>query len=381
MPSPPPVIPRYGAGALSDVLPSAAAALGVPGFADVLGLPPARQVCVLLIDGFGWNLLRREGAHAPFLATVARDARPITAGFPSTTATSLTSLGTGQPPGQHGVLGYQVAIPGAGRLLNSLRWDPEIDPLSWQPQSTVFERMAAHGSGAFQVSPGVFAGSGLTVAGLRGARYVDAETAGDLIAGVETSLRHDRESLVYAYHAELDKTGHLRGCGSAAWQHQFAVTDRLVERLAEVLPADGLLLVTGDHGMIDVPPERRIDADDEPALRAGVALLGGEPRARHVYTEPGAAADVLANWRGVLGERAWVVSRQEAVDAGWFGPVVSPQLLPRIGDVIAAARENYGVVATVAEPSTSRLIGHHGSLTADEQLVPLLVVKGAGDGP
>ncbi len=305
-PSQSPVVPRYGAGSLSDVLPSAAAALGVPGFANILGLPEVRRICVLLVDGFGWNLLRQHSDQAPFLAAAAAGGMPITAGFPSTTATSLTSLGTGLPPGRHGVLGYQVAVPGTGRLMNSLRWDPEVDPLKWQPHPTVFERLAAHGSGAFQVSPGAFQGSGLTVSGLRGARYVAAETAGDLIAGVAGAMRHEREALVYAYHADLDKTGHLRGCRSEAWRRQLAVTDRVVEQLADVLPADSLLLVTGDHGMVDVPEHRRIDVRAHPELREGVALLGGEPRARHVYTQPGAAADVLAAWRGVLGERAWV---------------------------------------------------------------------------
>jgi len=373
-----PVLPRYGAGALCDVLPSAAAALGVPGFDDVLGLPAVRSVCVLLVDGLGWNLLRRNAADAPFLTSIADGTAPITAGFPSTTATSLTSLGTGLPPGQHGVLGYQVAIPGAGRLLDALRWDPDIDPLAWQPQATVFDRAAGHGRGVFHVLPGAFRGSGLTVAGLRGARLVAAETPGDLVAGVATALRHDGQTLVYAYHSELDKTGHLRGCGSDAWRHQLAITDRLVERVASILPPDSLLLVTGDHGMVDVPAERRIDADNHPDLRDGVVLLGGEPRARHVYTVPGAAADTLATWRGVLDGEAWVVSREDAVERGWFGPAVRPELLERIGDVVAAAGTDIGVVASVAEPGLTALPGQHGSLTADEQLVPLLVVPGPG---
>jgi predicted AlkP superfamily pyrophosphatase or phosphodiesterase len=379
-PSRPPVVPRYGAGALSDLLPSAAAALGIPGFGNVLELPPARQICVLLLDGFGWNLLSREGAHAPFLSATAAGTEPITVGFPSTTATSLTSLGTGQPPGRHGVLGYQVAVPGTGRLMNSLRWDPDVDPRHWQPHPTVFERAAEHGSGVFHVSPGAFRGSGLTVAGLRGTSYVPAETGGDLIAGAVASLRHEREALVYAYHSDLDKTGHIRGCGSDAWRHQLALTDRLVERLVATMPTGSLLVVTGDHGMVDVPPERRVDADAHPDLRTGVELLGGEPRARHVYTVPGAAADTLATWRDVLGDRAWVVSRQEAVDAGWFGPHVAPELLGRIGDVVAAATGDTSIVTPVDEPTGTLLVGHHGSLTADEQLVPLLLIEGVGDG-
>jgi hypothetical protein len=371
-----PVLPRYGTGSLSDLLPSAVAALGVPGFTNALDLPKAEKICVLLVDGLGWNLLLRRAADAPFLMSVAAGAAPITAGFPSTTATSLTSLGTGLPPGQHGVLGYQVAIPGENRLLDSLRWDAAVDPHLWQPNHTVFDQAAAHGCAAFHVLPGAFEGTGLTIAGLRGAQLIGAETPGDLVSGVAAALRHDGPALIYAYHSELDKTGHLRGCGSDAWAHQLAVTDRLIERMAGVLPPDTVLIVTGDHGMVDVPAARRVDADTHPRLRDGVALLGGEPRARHVYTEPGAADDVLATWRGVLDGQAWVASRDEAIAQGWFGPDVRPELLARIGDVVAAAGTDVGVVASVAEPGLTLLPGQHGSLTADEQLVPLLLITG-----
>jgi hypothetical protein len=371
-----PVLPRYGKAALSDLMSSAAAVLGVPGFTNVLGLPEARSVCVLLVDGLGWNLLRRSIAKAPFLASLTPGAQPITAGFPSTTATSVTSLGTGLPSGEHGVLGYKVAIPHAAKLMNSLTWDPEVDPLRWQPHPTVFERLAIHGTPAFQVSPGSFQQTGLTRAGMRGARYVPAETAGDVVAGVARSARHGGGSLVYAYYADLDKTGHLRGCRSAAWEYQLAVTDRFVEQIAGALPEGGVLVVTGDHGMVDVPAAGRLDVEADPRLTAGIRLIGGEPRMRYLYTEPGAEADVLAAWQELAPAHAWVVPRQQAIDEGWFGPTVLAGMVPRIGDVIAAARGDATLVLPAAEPRETELIGHHGSLTEDEQLVPLLIAGG-----
>jgi hypothetical protein len=123
--------------------------------------------------------------------------------------------------------------------------------------------------------------------------------------------------------------------------------------------------------MVNVGAEDRIDVDATPELRAGVALLGGEPRARHVYAEPGAAADVLAAWREVLGDRAWVASRDEAIKDGWFGPV-DEAMRPRIGDVVAAATGTWALIAAKSEPQDPPLIGMHASLTPAEQLVPLL---------
>jgi hypothetical protein len=147
--------------------------------------------------------------------------------------------------------------------------------------------------------------------------------------------------------------------------------DKLAEHLAAAIPPGTPLYVTADHGMTDVAPEDRIDADSTPGLLDGVALLGGEPRARHLYTAPGAADDVLQAWRDIIGDRAWVLSRDEAVGAGWFGPV-APWLAGRIGDVVVAPAGSAAVIASKSEVLESSLIGMHGSLTSSDQLVPLL---------
>ena len=160
----PPTVPSYGAATLADLSSSMLASLDpeAPGSENVLGLAPARRACLLIVDGLGWELLRAHPAVAPFLSELARNSRPITAGFPSTTVTSLGSICTGRPPGQHGILGYQVIIPGENRLLNGLRWDSRIDPARWQPLPTVYERAAASGIAAVHVAQGAFRGTGLT---------------------------------------------------------------------------------------------------------------------------------------------------------------------------------------------------------------------------
>jgi hypothetical protein len=370
-PRTPLTLPSYGQGTLPDLATSLLGSLGVPGEANPLGLADTERACLLIVDGLGWELLRDHQAAAPFLAELSDSGRPLTAGFPATTVTSLSSLATGRPPGAHGMLGYQVAVPGTGRLLNGLRWDDRVDPLSWQPGSTIYERAADAGVGAFHVAPRAFARSGLTQAVLRGAGYRPADSMGALAAQAGTALREADRALVTVYHGDLDATGHAFGCGSEAWYNQLEHVDKLAEQLASVLPSGTLLYVTGDHGMVDVSSAHRVDVDATAELRKGVALLGGEPRARHVYAEPGAAGDVLAAWREVLGDRARVVSRDEAISDGWFGPV-DPRVTARIGDVVAAAAGGTGIVATQAEPLESALVGMHGSLTAAEQLVPLL---------
>ncbi|GAA4242709.1 alkaline phosphatase family protein [Actinomadura meridiana] len=365
---PEPPVPRYGTGALADLPPAVLASLGVPGAVDVLGLPPVPRVCVLVIDGLGWEQLRAHPDEAPYLTSM--DGGPITAGFPATTVSSLGSLATGAPPGAHGLLGVQVAIPGTGRLLNCLRWqDDSVDPVEFQPVPTVYERAAADGVETSYVALRQYRGTALSRATARGARYRSAQGLGQLVGRAEAALRAGDRTFVTVYHPDLDSTGHRFGVGSADWRHQLRFVDLLVRQLADVLPPGSALYVTADHGMVD--PVDRVDADTVDGLRDGVALLGGDARARYVYSEPGAHDDVLAAWTAVLGDRAWVVSRDRAVADGWFGPV-GPGMLERIGDVIAVPHAELAIVASEREPWLNRMVGMHGSLVSAEQLVPLL---------
>jgi hypothetical protein len=362
---------------LAALLTSVAAGLGIAGFTDDLGLHlDAPRVCVLLVDGLGLLQLRARAEAAPFLTVLlaAPESSYLRAGFPSTTATSLTSLGTGLFVGKHGVVGYTAAVPGENRLVNLLRWDG-VDPLAWQPHETVSERAARAGLPVTAVSSPMYEKSGLTLASMRGLAYVGAESVGERVATVAAALRRDDRALVYAYYSDLDSTGHRCGCMSDAWTYQLAHVDLFVEQLASALPPDAVLLVTADHGMVDVSWEARIDADADLALQDGVALLAGDARARYVYSRPGAAADVLAAWRETLDTRAEVVSREEAADAGWFGHDLSMEALARIGDVIAASALDSAVIATRREPSESKIIGMHGGRTEEEVLVPLAVAR------
>jgi hypothetical protein len=374
-----PILPSYGESSLADLANSILASLTDDAAANVLGLPETGRACLLIIDGLGLEVLRAHQAAAPFLAELAFNSRPLTSGFPSTTVTSLGSLGTGLPPSQHGMLGYQVAVPGTGRLLNGLNWPEDIDPVGWQPRPTIFERAVDAGVSATYIAPRAYKKTGLTIAALRGPQFRGADSLGTLAALTAEALAESDRALVAAYHGDLDSTGHRYGVASQAWVFQLSHVNRLVEQLASALPMGTALYVTADHGMVNVADDDKIDVDaDGPAavLREGVAVLGGEPRARHVYAAPGAAADVLATWREVLGEHAWVASREEAVKDGWFGPpgVVDEAMAARIGDVVAACSGTAAVIASQAERLQSSLFGMHGSLTAAEQLIPLLTI-------
>ncbi|MFE4968481.1 alkaline phosphatase family protein [Streptomyces sp. NPDC056660] len=378
-------LPEYGSGSLADLLPTLAAGMAVPGMtASITELTAADRNCVFLVDGLGWEQLRAHPDEAPFLASLLGSSRggtgrPITAGYPATTATSLASVGTGLPPGAHGLPGYTVRNPATGELMNQLRWQPWTDPAAWQPYPTVFQLAAAAGVHSAQVSSPTFERTPLTKVALSGGTFHGRLTGEERMDFAAEQLAAADRSLVYTYYAELDGAGHRYGVDSDTWRGQLMHVDRLVQRLAEQLPPRSALYVTADHGMLDVPfdEQHRIDFDEDWELRVGVALLGGEGRARHVYAVPGAQNDVLTCWREVLGEQFWVASRDEAIAAGWFGPPdrFDERVYGRIGDVVAAAHDDVLIIASEREPKESAMVGNHGSMTPVEQLVPLLEVR------
>jgi hypothetical protein len=379
--------PRYGDASLADVLPAALATLGVPGATDRLGLgedigADVRTVVVLLLDGFGHHQLPVAAPRTPTLADIVRGrlpgaaARALTTGFPSTTPTSLASLGTGAAPGAHGLVGFFLNVPGTDQVLNHIQWEATPDPLRWQPLHTQFDLARAAGVDAYVVSQPEFAGSGLTTAALRGAEYVGASGADELAAGIlDVVHRGTGRGLVYGYLNDVDRAGHGWGVDSPQWRDAVAQVDRLVTRLVDALPPDAALVITADHGQIDVAADHRFDLSTDARLSAGIRVVAGEARVRYLHTLPGAQEDVLAAWRGVLGDAARVVSRDEAIADGWFGPV-PPDHLARVGDVVATCHEDYVVLASAIDPpQVAEMIAFHGSATAAEMMIPLLTYR------
>lgn len=366
---------------ICDVLPAAATLLGVPQATDALGLADnvgeVRRIVVVLIDGMGLHLLPELASDAPLLASVLGGATgrldELVCTFPSTTPTSLASLGTGAAPGQHGLLGFTVNIPDTDRVLTHIFWRDDPPPAQWQPIPTWFERLRRAGVDARAVLPTPFIGSGLTESAYRGAQFCATGRDDDYAAVVAEQISA-ATGLVYAYTSALDTAAHLFGVGSAEWHAAGAYVDALLTRLLDALPADAALLVTADHGGVNV--NERIDLDTDPLLSAGVRVVAGEPRVRYLHTEPGAAPDVIATWTELLGDRAEIYSRENAVTAGLFGPV-RPEHLARIGDVVVVCNRDTAVLASRREPpEVTQLVGMHGGATPAEMAIPLITFRG-----
>ncbi|WP_026926881.1 alkaline phosphatase family protein [Granulicoccus phenolivorans] len=366
----PMILPAYGESTLADVVGSIAARLGCD-VARPLPVPAGERFVLVLVDGLGWHLVDSYAAHAPYLAGLLPTATRITSGVPSTTVTSLTSLGTGTEPGRHGMAGYTFRNPAVDQIFSPLLWNSATPATEFQPLPGWFERLDG-GIAVTSVSLAKFADSGLTLAALRGGNFVGIEDELDhdtRITATVTAATGARQTLVYFYERLLDHDGHGQGVGSAEWLAQLQRIDTMLADLRAALPDDVRVLITGDHGMLNVPSRNFLTIEDEPELRTGVRLIGGEGRFRQLYTAH--PAEVAARWADRLGADAWVRTRGDAIDEGWFGPMV-PRVADRFGDVLVAMRTDWAALTTTV-PGEFGLVGMHGSLTPQEMYVPLLI--------
>jgi hypothetical protein len=323
----------------------------------------AERVVLLVIDGLGWNQLTERTALAPVIAGM--DGGPITTVAPSTTATALTSITTGLPPGQHGVVGYRIAVD--GEVLNVLRWSTATgDARQSIPPGKLQQQLAFGGQRPPVVTRAEFETSGFTGAHLDQTRFTGYRTLGTLVAEV-VRLARSGEPFVYAYYEGLDKVSHEYGLGPA-YDEELRWIDHLVAALLESLPAGTVLLVTADHGQVQVG-DNVVQLPGE--VLGHVAMQSGEGRFRWLHARAGRAADLQGAAVELLGEQAWVRSRSEAIEEGWFGPVVTDRAAGRLGDVLLAAKD---ALAFHDQHDTGPyvLVGRHGSLTPDEMLVPLV---------
>jgi hypothetical protein len=356
-------------------MPSIFSTLGLSTAQDSIncGESPMGREILFLVDGLGADVLTKYAAIAPTLARMSSHGT-VTTSFPSTTATSLATLTTGEMPGAHGMLGYTVQVPrSGGRILNTLKWDERVDPAMWQPIPTLFERATAAGITTTHVAAKRYENTGFTRAVFRGAHYKGANIAADLISETIKALEKS-PSFVYLYVNDLDSAGHSDGVGSDKWLAALKSIDELTQSLIERTPSGTRIWLTADHGMINVGEKITLGVDND--LLTDVTVLAGEPRMRHLYlADTAATQDVIARWEDTLGAQVVMYSRKGAIDAGLFGPRVSLDAEERAGDVIAIAQGEIVLLDPARSDKEGAMIGHHGGDSVIESSVPLLMQK------
>lgn len=325
-----------------------------------------RSTVLLVIDGLGWRQLQPRAAIAPTICSVL-EGGPISTVAPSTTSTALTSIASGLPPGEHGVIGYRIAVE--GDVLNVLRWATESGDARSRIPPADFQRQDPFGGERPPVvTRAEFARSGFTDAHLGGTRFVGYRTLGTLVTEVDRLVRSG-EPFVYAYYEGIDKVSHEYGL-DAHYDAELRWVDHLVAELLDTLPAGTCLALTADHGQVEVGGNT-IELD--PGIRPHISMQSGEGRFRWLHARPGRSRQLLEAAEAHT-DTGWVVGREQMIDEGWFGPRIDQTVRNRLGDVALVARDDVSYI-DAQDTGPYELIGRHGSLTEAEMLVPFVAAQ------
>ena len=336
---------------------------------DASLLPAIHAFVVIVVDGLGHANLHTRAAHARTLG--ALPGKRIETVIPSTTGAALTTLTTGRLPGTHGLIGYRIRHPKLGVVSTLKDWEGITERTQWQRAEPLFGLATSIGARAVAIGRPAHATGGLTEAILTGAEYHGAVTIADRFAIASRLLRAGEPMMAYLYVDELDKAAHTEGWQSDLWLRRLEQLDGALADLLRTLPGDVGVVITADHGIVDIPEERRIMLDPAGDLLQGVAAVGGEPRFRSMYLEADTdAAEVAHRLQASLGKRAWVGERSEAIAANWFGEI-SSEVAERLGEVLVVARGQHSVTMSDDSPAALAMIGQHGGISSEERGVPL----------
>ncbi len=347
-------------------------ALGaITGSGNRLGLRRVTSACVILVDGLGAHNLLSNSGHAPFISQASMS--KIGTVFPSTTAAAISSFATGQMPGVHGVVGYQVFDRKAQAPLNLLTGLNDQTVGDWQRFETVSAVARAQGVNVYSVGPGEYSKSGFTSATMPGAEFVAGKTVSDRFSAAAKLLSTGKNKLVYVYVPELDQRAHAYGTASSQWRDMLEELNAEVKRFVQDLPKGTGALLTADHGIVDVDKAHHVYLDEYNDAIPGLVSVGGDPRVLYLYFEPGETAEKRKELlQSALKERATVFTSLEVCAAGYFGDI-SPESSDTLPDLMVFARPRSALYHRgFAKPKSLQMIGQHGGISPEELMVPLV---------
>ena len=360
---------------LADVLPSCLASLGVAGFPNKLGLSSARSVVLVLVDGLGTHNLKTAQGHARFLASKLSSSPELSTVFPSTTAAALATLTTGVTPGQHGMTGYKTRVPHSGNVVNLLTGLGALENVDgWLTSQPLYRDAEDQEVSTSVVAHPRFADTPLTHLIHAGATHISAKTLDDRVAATVAQVSEPGQQLVVLYVSELDELAHKKGVTSPEWAGALESLDGAMKTLAEALPVDVGVVITADHGVVDVPASKHFLYGNDLEHMQHIEHVGGEPRCLQLYFSETASAvqriETLETWRRDWSELAYVLSKDEVIKSGLYGEVLESSA-ERLGDIFVLAKKDVAFYDERDQTLKGRsMIGQHGGISPVEMAIP-----------
>lgn len=345
-------------------------------------LSDARNIILLIMDGLGYHYLTQR---APDSVMAQHLHGRIHAVAPPTTAASISTYLTGLAPQQHGLTGWYTWLREVGSVVTVLPFltrgnqadlNPSVTPAALFGHRPVFDLMAG---ACYSIMPQWLSDSAFNRAHLGKAQLVLHDGLQDCFKQTAATARsHDGPKYIYSYWPGFDSLAHQHGVGSAEVATHFGQLDDAFASLLRALDGtDSVVLLSADHGFVDVPPEHRLRVNDMPRLQHCLQLpLCGEPRLAYCYVRAAMRRQFIDYVQAELGHAAELYASVELLDRGLFGlGEPHPELDSRIGDYTLVMKDDFVLTQRLPGEPPAAMVGFHGGLSRAEMDVPLVLAR------
>jgi predicted AlkP superfamily pyrophosphatase or phosphodiesterase len=357
------------------------------------------RVIFLLVDGIGWRRLwnvvnRYDTRFIQWLNSRGATVFPITSVSPSTTSVATTTIwGNGAAPAEHGMLGYTFLLAEQSALCNMLFWHPigggsygslkdwGVEAETFLSTPSIAQLLALGGVSTTSIIPQQITKSPLSKMQMGEAKVRGYLNDADLWIQLRKWLKYSQKerAYCYAYYPDFDTFSHRDGPDNFSWVALWRTfryhLSNFLQDLNSALSRNTLLLISADHGHVFCPHSKRILLKEHPDLARHLTLMpGGEPRHSFLYARAGHRNAIRDYYKSHLAADFHLLEAADALQAGLYGPPerLHPDTERRIGDFVLLSKKG----ATLYHEAPKRpLLGMHGSLDAEEMIVPFIAMR------
>lgn len=350
-------------------------------------------VVFFFLDGFGNALVKPAQKGDNYISRVLRSSyyAPITTVFPSTTTTALASANTGLFPEQHGIIGHTMYLKKFGTVASLISFSPVaevqkgglisagLDPRELMSGNTIYEELNGSAISSAVLTKMPYGSSGLTRMIHSGAEIHIYNTPSDMLVRLRKMIENKEHHLIFAYWDAIDIAAHLYGAGedevlAEVRSFFYTMTAELFRRLDRQIAKKTSFFMTGDHGHITVPTQKKIIANDYPNFLDSLQLPpAGDSRACFIKINDD--AKVKRFFRRLAG-KIDLIPIDRAIKDGYFGKgEMNKETLEALGDYLILSKKNYAFHYRYRRREEFDLVGYHGGMSEAEMIVPMIFGK------
>lgn len=362
-----------------------------------------KNVVLFLIDALGFNQWKKYANHFPLFRQLDKGGylNSITSIFPSTTAAALNTISSGLTPAEHGLFEWFLYLKEIDKTIETLPFkelgsekrdsllDEKVSPKVLFSNSTIYRLLKSHGVNSFSFVNKAYADSAYSKVSREGSNNITFTNFSDLVVKLRSQLLESNgRNYCFIYWDKLDSLSHEYGPSNDAYRVELSKISHLfltelVEKIDKKTKSETLLIITADHGQIDVNWEKTIYLNKDNLLmkalqkdkKGNLILPTGGPRGVFLHIRESEIETLQKHLEDRLKNEADVIRTEEAISLNLFGKnKIRGKFRNRLGNLLLLARKNY-MIWREYENKELKFLGHHGGLSKEEMLIPFSVCK------